>query len=101
MLHDIGKCIDSKGHDQYAMDILDGYVSEKTLWLINHHMRIWYFLTGEMKKLKKVKDFYTHEWFKDVVLLARWDKLARNPNKKIKYNREKLMSIILEKVLND
>jgi predicted HD phosphohydrolase len=64
-------------------------------------MRIWYFLTGEMKKLKKVKDFYTHGWFKDVVLLARWDKLARNPNKKIKYNREKLMSIILEKVLND
>jgi len=91
MLHDVGKQVDSKGHENYALQLLEGLISEKTAWLIKNHMRIWTLILGEMKKLKKVTDFIDHKWIPELVLLARWDKMARNPNKKINYDRMEIV----------
>lgn len=87
MLHDVGKRIDSKGHEKYSVKFVDGYISEKTEWLILNHMRFWYFVLGDMKKRSKVESIAGHKWLPELALLARWDKLGRNPNKRIEYDR--------------
>lgn len=37
LLHDVGKAIDPRDHVAAALDALDGYVTERTAWLIEHH----------------------------------------------------------------
>lgn len=89
--HDIGKMINpefSKNHPKTGSDLLIPYLSVKSLFLIEHHMRIWYYIKGEMKKLLKCKFLINHIWLPELIQLARWDKMGRNPNKKIKYDRQ-------------
>ena len=38
LLHDVGKAIDPTGHVAAALESLDGLVTERTLFLIEHHM---------------------------------------------------------------
>ena len=91
MLHDVGKIENSLGHEKIAVGMLKPYVSVKTEWLIENHMRIWYYLLGDMKKLSKVRELACHPWLPELIQLARFDKLGRNPNRKIKYNRNDIM----------
>jgi len=88
MLHDVGKADNKLGHDKIAVEMLEPFLSVKTLWLIENHMRIWYFLLGEMKKLSKVKELGNHPWLPELIFLARWDKKGRKPNVKVKYDRQ-------------
>lgn len=80
LLHDIGKVDKSHGHEKIARQYLEGIVSYKTLWLIEQHMRIWTLVLGEMRKHSLVMDLIHHPWLSDIILLARWDKMSRNPN---------------------
>lgn len=82
LVHDIGKKKGSHGHEDYATEVLKDLVSPKTLWLVEQHMRIWYYLDGTMKRLGKVQALMNHPWLPELVQLARWDHLAR---KKISY----------------
>lgn len=100
MLHDIGKQINTLGHDDYSADMCKGYISEKTEWLIRNHIRIIYLFTGEMKKQKKVKNLVYHPWFPDLVMLRRWDTLGRKPNYVIKYDRVETLDRIYKKFNN-
>lgn len=88
LLHDIGKIENSKGHEKIAIKWLRGVCTVKTLWLIEHHMRIWDLLLGQMKRKKKVEYLIGHCWLPELISLARWDKMARNPNKQIQLNKE-------------
>ena len=38
LLHDVGKGIDRADHVAVALDALDGLITERTAWLIEHHM---------------------------------------------------------------
>ncbi|WP_315853666.1 HD domain-containing protein [Rubripirellula tenax] len=38
LLHDVGKAIDPYDHVAAGLEALDGFVSERTAWLIQHHM---------------------------------------------------------------
>ena len=38
MLHDVGKAIDPQDHVAAGVEALRGAVTERTLWLIEHHM---------------------------------------------------------------
>jgi predicted HD phosphohydrolase/predicted nucleotidyltransferase len=38
LLHDVGKAIDSQDHVRSGLQALDGFVTERTAWLIEHHM---------------------------------------------------------------
>ena len=87
MLHDIGKAKETKGHEQVAVEMLYDYASPKTLWLIEQHMRFWHYVSGEMRRLEKCRYLGGHPWLPELVQLARWDKLARSPNKRVRYNR--------------
>jgi len=94
MLHDVGKMENSKGHEKIGVGLLKPYLSAKSLWLIEHHMRVWYLIYGEMRRLSKVQYLIGHPWLSDLILLARWDKLGRNPNHQIKYDKD----FIIEKL---
>ena len=87
MLHDVGKRIDTNSHEKYSVKLVHGHISEKTEWLILHHMRFWKLVLGEMKRQGKIDYLINHKWFPELALLARWDKLGRNPNKFIEYDR--------------
>lgn len=87
MLHDVGKAVDSHGHEDYALKILGDNITEKTSWLIKNHMRFWYFVLGEMKKLSKVRELAEHKWLGDLTALARWDKCGRKAGAKVVYDR--------------
>jgi len=94
LLHDVGKVNGSLGHPEYALKLLEGHISPKTAWLIQHHIRYWDFALGIMKKHSKVQELATHPWLPDLVMLGRWDKAGRNPNKKMKYDREAMIESI-------
>lgn len=93
MLHDIGKLEDTKGHDKRAVEMLKfHWLSAKTLWLIENHMRFWYYILGDMKKLSKVKEIAEHPWIGDLLQIARWDKMGRKANYVPKYDRKEIIN---------
>ena len=92
MLHDVGKIGNSLGHEKIALDLLDCHCSAKTLWLIEHHMRIWYLIIGDMRKKSKVESLINHPWLPELIMLARWDKMGRNKNRTITYDKEKVVN---------
>ena len=97
MMHDIGKVKNSLGHEKIAIELLKDYLSLKSLFIIEHHMRIWTMLLGEMRKLSKVKFLINHPWLPELILLARWDKLGRNPKMIVKYDKEFIINKLNEK----
>lgn len=92
MLHDVGKAENTKGHEQIAIEMLGDCLSAKTHWLIEQHMRVWYLILGEMKKLSKVQELIEHPFLPELILLARWDKMGRNPSRKVVYDQEKIIT---------
>jgi len=90
MLHDVGKSIESHGHEQIGCKLLDSYVSSKTLFLIENHMRIWNYLEGKMHKLSKCKFLASHPYLAELIQLARWDKKGRKKTK-VKYDKGKII----------
>ena len=91
LLHDVGKPINRLGHDKVAVELIIDITTGKTLWLVENHMRVWHFILGEMKKLSKVKELAEHMWLPELILLARWDKLGRNPRSKIVYDKDNIV----------
>lgn len=92
LLHDIGKRTMPIGHEEEAMHMLTGRVSEKTLWLIRNHLRVRHLIDGDMRRLNKIQELTSNPWFADLVLLARWDKMGRKAFYQIHYNREQVIS---------
>ena len=80
LCHDIGKSIHTLGHEKHSIDLCRNFLSVKSLWLIEHHLRIRYLYDGDMKRLGKVRDLLDHNWLPELVHLSRIDKLGRNPN---------------------
>jgi len=97
MMHDIGKVENALGHEKIAVELLKDYLSLKSLFIIEHHMRVWTMILGEMRKLSKVKFLVSHPWLPELVLLARWDKIGRNPRAKVKYDKEFIINKLNEK----
>lgn len=91
MLHDIGKAVDSHKHPEVAVNLLTDYCSIKTLWLIGQHMKFWDLVTGNMQNLAEVKALLGHPWFLELTALARFDMSGRKPNKKIDYDKNKIV----------
>lgn len=98
-LHDVGKRITKLGHDKESVKILTGYVSVKSLWLIENHMRVWALILGEMKKFGKIRFLIEHPWLPELIHLARIDKMGRQPNRKIILSYE-LIEETLDRVVN-
>jgi len=96
MMHDVGKAISKHDHEKVAVEILQGLLTDKSLWLIENHMRVWYFVEGKMIRLQKINDLVSNEWFSDLVFLARWDKMSRKADFPGCYDREKIKAKLEE-----
>ena len=91
MMHDVGKQVNSLGHEKGSVALIKDHISAKTEWLILNHMRVWSFILGDMKKLSKVKEMAKHPWLGDALFLGRWGKLGRNSKKKVMYDRQYIL----------
>lgn len=91
LLHDVGKLEDPLGHDRVGADMVSDFVSYKTYWLIENHMRFWHWIKGEMQKLKKVTEMLEHPWIGELAALGRWDKMARKPGTTYVLDRQRIM----------
>lgn len=97
LFHDVGKQIDNKGHENYSVDLLKDHLSPKALWLIENHMKYWYFVLGSMKRLQKVK-LMDHVWLPQLTFLARFDKMARIAGRTTRYEKDEIIFILNNKV---
>ncbi|HOA51762.1 MAG TPA: HD domain-containing protein [Thermogutta sp.] len=76
LLHDVGKAIDPKDHVAAALEALDGYITERTAWLIAHHMEGLQVLDGSIGQRAR-RRLESSEDYDLLVLLARCDRAGR------------------------
>ena len=76
LLHDVGKAIDEKAHCAAAVEALRGAVTERTLWLIEHHMDL---LAARERSLtaRARRDLEQSEYHDDLKLLRELDDAGR------------------------
>lgn len=78
LLHDVGKAIDPREHVAAGLEALEGFITERTHWLIEHHMDAQQLIDGSLgarakRRLKESPDY------EELLLLARCDRAGRQP----------------------
>lgn len=76
LLHDVGKAIDPGGHVGAALEALEGAVTERTLWMIEHHMEAHGYRDGTLGARARTR-LQQSEHFDDVLLLSELDRRGR------------------------
>jgi predicted HD phosphohydrolase len=76
LLHDVGKAIDPREHVPAALDALSGHISERTAWLIEHHLEAAALRDGTLG-VRARRRLESHESFPELQLLARCDRRGR------------------------
>jgi len=76
LLHDVGKGIDRREHIAAGLEALEGFITPRTAWLIEHHVEAHALREGTLgvrsrRRLKASEDF------EDLVLLAECDDAGR------------------------
>ncbi len=82
LLHDVGKAIEPQNHVSAGMESLRGSVTERTLWLIEHHMDL---LAGRDRPLspRLRREIETSEHYEDLKLLRALDDAGRVPGQPV------------------
>lgn len=78
LLHDIGKAIDPEDHTLAGLEALDGFIGERTSWLIRHHMEAHQLHDGTISARRRRK-LTGHPWFEDLRTLNNCDREGRVP----------------------
>jgi len=78
LLHDIGKGLDRSNHVEAGLEALDGLITDRTAWLIAHHMDAHDYRTGKLPGRIK-KELQASEDFEDLMLLRELDDQGRVP----------------------
>jgi len=76
LLHDVGKAIDPKDHISAALEALEGYVTPRTAWLIEHHGEALALREGELG-IRARRRLEASEDFAELRLLADCDRAGR------------------------
>jgi predicted HD phosphohydrolase len=76
LLHDVGKAIDPSDHVGAALQALEGSISDRTAWLIEHHMEMQAYKDATLGARARVR-LQNSEWFEDLALLAELDRKGR------------------------
>jgi hypothetical protein len=76
LLHEVGRVIDPRDHVKAALESLDGHITERTAWLIEHHLEAASLREGTLgarsrKRLEASPDF------DDLMLLDKCDRQGR------------------------
>ena len=78
LLHDVGKAIDPADHVAAGLDALQGTLTERTAWLIEHHMDL--MPRGDRPISARVRQALKEsEYYDDLVLLRDLDDAGRVP----------------------
>ena len=78
LLHDVGKAIDPSDHVLAALEALEGSITDRTSWLIAHHMDAHSYRDGTLGARARLR-LEQHEDFDDLMQLREFDKLGRVP----------------------
>jgi predicted HD phosphohydrolase/predicted nucleotidyltransferase len=76
LLHDVGKAIDPSDHVAAALEALEGSISERTAWLIEHHMEAQSYRDATLGHRARLR-LRESEWFDDLLLLHELDRRGR------------------------
>lgn len=82
LLHDVGKAIDPANHVQAGLEALEGYITERTAWLIAHHMEAHQLHRGGVGQ-RTQRRLQMSEDFEELLLLAECDRLGRVPGAQV------------------
>ena len=76
LLHDVGKGVDRHDHVYAGLEALDGFITERTAWLIEHHMLAHQLHDGTIgaRARRRLKE---NENYDDLVLLGECDRGGR------------------------
>lgn len=89
LLHDIGKAIDPQNHVTSGLEALGGFISERTAWLIQHHMEA-HRIHNRTIGARRRKRLAAHPWFDDLCLLGECDRGGRVPGMEVETPEEAL-----------
>ncbi|MDA8743335.1 HD domain-containing protein [Rubripirellula amarantea] len=78
LLHDVGKAIDPRDHVASGLEALDGFMSERTAWLIEHHMES-HAIADRTIGARRRRRLAENRWFDDLILLGECDRAGRVP----------------------
>jgi hypothetical protein len=76
LLHDVGKAIDPRDHVNAALEALDGTITDRTRWLIEHHSEATALYEGTLGARAR-RRLEASEDYDDLVLLADCDRAGR------------------------
>jgi hypothetical protein len=82
LLHDIGKGLDRGNHVQAALDALDGLITERTRFFIEHHMDAHDYKMGTLPP-KLRRELEESPDFEDLMLLRECDDRGREPGVRV------------------
>jgi predicted nucleotidyltransferase len=77
LLHDVGKAIDAGDHVAAGLEALEGFITERTAWLIAHHMD-GHRIQDRSIGARAHRRLRENESYEELVLLAECDRLGRN-----------------------
>jgi hypothetical protein len=78
LLHDVGKAIDRGNHVAAALEALDGFITERTAWLIEQHMLAHKIADGTLGARAR-RRLEQSEHFDDLIILGECDRAGRQP----------------------
>jgi predicted nucleotidyltransferase len=78
LLHDVGKAIDSGDHVAAGLEALGDFISQRTVWLIEHHMLGQALLEGGLGARAR-RRLQQNESYEELLMLARCDRDGRQP----------------------
>ncbi len=76
MLHDVGKAIEPHDHIAAGLEALEGFITERTAWLIEHHMLAHAVFEGTIGARAK-RRLQQSESYDELLLLGRFDEAGR------------------------
>ncbi|WP_145248442.1 HD domain-containing protein [Aeoliella mucimassa] len=76
LLHDVGKGIDPRDHVNAGLEALEGFVTERTAWLIEYHMHCHLIADGAIgaRAHRRLREC---EWYDDLLVLGECDRAGR------------------------
>jgi predicted nucleotidyltransferase len=78
LLHDVGKGLDRANHVEAALQALDGLITERTRFLIEHHMHAHDYRAGKLGARLR-RELESSPDFEDLLLLRECDDAGREP----------------------
>ncbi|WP_437206782.1 HD domain-containing protein [Planctomicrobium sp. SH664] len=72
LLHDVGKGIDPHDHVRAGLEALEGTITDRTHWLIEHHMEA-HLVREQSLGARATRRLHQHEDFETLMLLQRCD----------------------------